>query len=181
MQYFTLSEYIIGAISFLVLGLILSLAFSVIYKCFDATEIFFKNCCNIAKLKASKQIKTILFESYIRADNRKQKKNIFADIILSLFFFISVTLFNYYFFDGVLRLFPLVFTLIGFLLTSTFFKVLVSRAWSALVFIPKTIFFYLLYFVLKPIKAFVRLVIKLLCLISLPLYKIMLNIFTKYL
>ena len=158
MKYFTLSEYIGASIVFFFIGVFLSLVFSIIYKMVSESKLISKALIKIIKAQSISDIKMTIYSSNFEAECNVHNRISIADALTSSLYFIINILANYYFFDGVLRAFPILISLSGLLFTRKFFDLFVSKLWRTVTRFPKIIFSYSFYFLLKPIKITLNLI-----------------------
>lgn len=141
MRYFSLYEILIGCFGFSVMGFILGLLQPLFPKivCFPKSLIRFLR--NISKASSIKNLKSDI-KSKIKASEFKNSG--ISDFFFVSFYLVLITLFTYLYFDGIIRVFPIVFSLITFLfsfkkITPKLYRILFKVAYPINFFVTYTV------------------------------------------
>lgn len=180
MIYFTLYEYILGSVSFLILGFLFSLFSSLIYQLLYGASDILNSLIYIYKCKSIKEIKNTIIKTKSRAECDLRRKSKIGDFLVALFFSSSLIVFNYCFFDGIPRVFPIFIAVSVFVVSRKLSNKIIIKIYNGITFIPKLFFSYVLYSLLIPVKLIAKEIYTVYLIIYYPIIRFFRKIKTRY-
>lgn len=169
MRYFSLYEILIGCFGFTVMGLVLGLLQPLFPKivCFPKSLIRFLR--NISKASSIKNLKSDI-KSKIKESEIKDSG--ISDFFFVSFYLVLITLFTYLYFDGIIRVFPIAFSLITFLFSCKKIYPKVHRILFKAAYPINFFVLYIVYVIFIPINYIVSLLKNLILIIFNPIKRI---------
>jgi len=158
--YFTFKEYILGSVIFFITGCFYSFAYTLLKKISDSFWVNIKLVAAIFKSQNINNINNLVFKVYYWAESEKRSFCHLADLISAVMFSISIIILNYCIFDGVVRSFPIILSLLSFLIFLIPADLILTRFWNILWFLPRLVILYSLYVISLPLKFVYTLIIK---------------------
>ncbi len=169
MLYFSFYEIFIGCIGFSILGFSFGLLMPAFYDLISFPKGFILLLKNILKENSIKNLKSAI---KYKAEYQKHKSSHLADFLFVSIFFVFITLFTYSYFDGIIRIFPIVFSIVFLSFSSRKIAPKVYKILSKIIYPIRISAIYVAYIFFIPIKFLICVFKKLFLLIFNPIKEI---------